>query len=167
VSWDLGWHVFECLLAPLRAAGQTASVEISLVRTASYLPPPHEPSPPCATAARITGWLRLAGFSLPFDLRMGKGIGIDRKQIAYHRVAQPDLVVDLPETGRAAHHRLLEELLTAAEPRLGLDLAEAIDIVRLCVRAEQAAEVEHSYPFGELPAFLLDLPEAALLGLFY
>jgi hypothetical protein len=85
-----------------------------------------------------------------------------------HAAGQPDLVIDLSETGREAHHRLLTELLTEAEPDLGLGLEDAIDLVRLCDRAERMATVEPPYPFGRTPAFLTDdVPSAALLGLYF
>jgi hypothetical protein len=166
--WDLGWHALECVLAPYRAAGLPVTLEIDAVFTAGYSQTETEPDPPADTAARIAGRLYHARAVVPFDLRMGKGLDTDRKSLTYRVAGQPDLVIDLSETGRDAHQRLLAELLTQAEPDLGLGLDDAIDLVRLCDRAERMATVEPSYRFGRTPAFLTDeVPSAALLGLYF
>jgi hypothetical protein len=168
VVFDLGWHGLEVLLAPFRAAGCTPYLEFRSVCVGTYEPPPGEVPPAGATAARLTGRVRVAGFHLPFDIRLGKGLGIDRKALVYEMDGPPSRHIDLSESGWKSHARLLAELLTADQPDLGIDLGDAVELVRLCALGESRARDEGRHPFGQMPAFLHDdRANPALMGLYY
>src|SRR5262249_6356911 len=81
VLHDLGWHFWELLLAPFRAAGMPQGVELTSTLTGAYEQGPGEPSPTGATAARLVGQVRAGGFRVPFDARLGKGLGADSKAL--------------------------------------------------------------------------------------
>jgi hypothetical protein len=168
VLFDLGWHGLELLLAPFRAAGSSHDVELGAVRVATYDPPPGEAPPPGTTAARLTGRLRAAGVHLPFDVCLGKGLGIDRKALVYRLDDGSSLRIDLSEGGWEPHERILRELLTAEQPDLGLALTDAAELVRLCALSQDQACDMGTYPFGTQPAFMReDLLSPSLLGLYY
>jgi hypothetical protein len=168
VLFDLGWHGLEVLLAPFRAAGCQHDVELHSMHIATYEPPPGEAPPAGATAARLTGRVRVAGFHLPFDIRLGKGLGANRKALVYELDGPAGRHIDLSEGGWRSHGRLLHELLTAEQPDLGLDLGDAIELVRLCALGEARAHDEGRYPFGQMPGFLRDdRPSPALMGLYF
>jgi hypothetical protein len=163
VLHDLGWHFWEMLLAPFRAAGMSQEVELMSTATGAYDPGPGEPRPTGATAARLVGQVRAGGFRVPFDARLGKGLGADSKALVYLQEGSSRRI-DLSESGSRSHQRLLQELLTADQPDLGLDLADAVEVVRLCAISQEQARNEGSYTFGQMPAFLSD---DALMGLYW
>jgi hypothetical protein len=160
-EWDMGWHAQELLTAPLRAVGLAVQVEVDDVRTAAYWPAGDQRAPDVSTAARLTGQVVCADRTVSFDLRMGKGLGVERKLVRYTFANAAPLVVDVSETGWGAHYRLLKELLTADRPDLGLDLSDAVEVVQVCAAAQALARDAGRYPFGDLPVFLS--PEGAVL----
>jgi hypothetical protein len=164
VLHDLGWHAWELLLAPFRAAGKSAAVELEAARTATYAPRQGEALPPGGTAARLSGRAFVGGFWVPFDFRLGKGLGADSKTLCYFFDTGGSIRIDLSESGPLAHRRVLEELLTAERPDLGVDLADAIELVRLCALSQGQARDEGSHPIGQMPALL---SEDALMGLYF
>ncbi|MGE0824220.1 MAG: Gfo/Idh/MocA family oxidoreductase [Candidatus Binatia bacterium] len=158
--WDLGWHGFECILAPLRAAGHTVAWAISRVQVVTYDPLVGEPSPTTFTATVIDGWVRYARRDVPFRIRVGKGLPEEHKQLAFHyRRGINPCNVSLQESGWQAHYRVLRELLTAPKPNLKLSLADTVAVVELCTRAGRMIEDTGTYAFGTLPDFLyVDMP---------
>lgn len=153
--WDLGWHGFECILAPLRAAGYTVTMSVTRVRVATYAPPAGELSPVAFTAACIEGCIHFGDCSVPYRIRVGKGLAEERKQVVFWSGASGErCVVSLQESGWQAHYRLLHELLTSARPDLKLSLADTVTVVHLCAEASRLAVDEGTYPFGTTPDFL-------------
>ena len=152
--WDLGWHGFECILAPLRAAGYAGAMTVTGVRVATYTPPPGAPHPTLCTAARIEGWVPIDGRALPFLICVGKGLAEVRKQLVCSDTTGVRHAVSLQESGWTAHYRVLHELVTQAHPDLKLTLADTLTVVKLCACASRRAVDEGPYPFGTTPAFL-------------
>jgi hypothetical protein len=166
--YDLGWHAWELLQAPFRAAGWITEVELSAVNVATYEPPITEPAPTDTTAACITGNLRVGGMGVPFQIRLGKGLSHDRKALKYTFEGGHKRTIDLSQGGWRSHHALLHELLTTEDPDMGIDLTDAVEVVRLCVCSEAQAIDEGTYLFGETPMFLgEERQEASLLGLYW
>jgi hypothetical protein len=96
----------------------------------------------------------IAARPVSFDLRMGKGLGVERKVVRYTFADTAPLILDVSESGWGAHYRLLKELLTADCPDLGLGLSDAVEVVQVCAAAQATARDAGRYPFGELPEFL-------------
>ena len=91
--------------------------------------------------------------------------GVDSKALVYELDGPRHHRVDLSESGWKPHGRVLAELLTAEQPELGLDLGDAVELVRLCAVSQEQARDEGRYPFGQVPAFLHDdRPDPALMG---
>jgi len=152
--WDLGWHGFECILAPLRAAGTAGALTVTGVRVATHTPLPGTPPPTLCTAARIEGWVPLAGRAVPFLIRVGKGVAEVRKQLVCRDTAGVRHVVSLQESGWTAHYRVLHELVTQPHPDLKLTLVDTLTVVKLCACASRLAVDEGTYLFGTTPACL-------------
>jgi hypothetical protein len=149
--WDLGWHGFTCLLAPLRAAGYAEAMTVTGVRVATYTPPSGAPPPTLCTAARIEGWVPLNGRAVPFLICVGKGVAEARKQVVFYDPTGVRHVISLQESGWTAHYRLLHELITQPHPALHLTLVETLTVVSLCTIASRVAVDEGRYPFGTTP----------------
>jgi len=164
--WDLGWHGGELLIATYRAAGLEASIHTTRVLTATYRPPPGEPSPHVFTAARWEGFVRVAGTEMPFTFCMGKALGHSRKRLAFTDASGATCIeVPLDESGWRAHGRLLRELLTADRPDMKLQLPDALGLVRACNEAGAAAQDEGAYAFGVTPEFLQEPVPAGFASL--
>ncbi|MGV2339967.1 MAG UNVERIFIED_CONTAM: hypothetical protein LVR18_40235 [Planctomycetaceae bacterium] len=71
--WDLGWHGSECLLAPLRATQIPVCIRIDQTIVSTYTQGPDYPTR--WTAARIDGHFETPGYTIPFVIRVGKGLG--------------------------------------------------------------------------------------------
>lgn len=154
--WDVGWHGFECILAPFRAAGDWVEMIITSVRIATYQPPPGEPRPITFTAARIEGRVLEGDRAAPFLIRVGKGLAFESKRLVFlDSTGLVRRVVSLHESGWHAHYRLLRELMTQSCPDLQLNLADTITVVKLCACASRLAVDSGTYPFGTTPDFLL------------
>jgi len=151
--WDLGWHGFECILAPLRAAGYAVTMTVTRVRVATYAPRTGEPIPATFTAACIEGQVQIGNRAVPYRIRVGKGLAEERKQVVFR--SDPDdgqHVVSLQESGWQAHYRVLRELLTEPRPDLKLSLADTVAVVQLCNQAGRLAVDDGAYPFGTTPS---------------
>lgn len=154
--WDVGWHGFECIIAPLRAGGDFFEMIITSVRIATYRPPPGEPRPTTFTAARIEGRVHFGSGAVPFLIRVGKGLAFESKRLVFLDSAGNALrLVSLKESGWHAHYRLLRELLLHPCPDLQLNLADTVTVVTLCATASRKAVYGGEYPFGTTPDFLL------------
>lgn len=154
VIWDLAFHGFECILAPLRAAGVTMRVDVERALTARYSLA-GEPHPSVTTAAIIEGVVTIDGRAVQFAMRVGKGVGVNRKEVVFRDArGVPVATVAMNESGWHAHARLLSELLTAEHPDMRLGLDDAASIVGLCCRAVRVACAAADYEFGTVPNFL-------------
>jgi hypothetical protein len=151
---DLAIHGLALTLSlPFAELGPIA-IEPTSVLVASYGPAGGGLGRPGCTAARIGGLLRWRQRSVRLDLRVGKGLGDDRK--ALELIGREDRVIDgadLGESGWVAHGRALRELLTRPLPDMRLSLADAARLVGLCACARAMARDQGTYLLGTTPAF--------------
>lgn len=164
--WDTGWHGFEVFLAMFRAAGLSAKFLISEVQTAIYEAGNGEPCPTKHTAARIDGYLIFKEYTIPFTIRVGKGLSFELKELViWERHNSVRRVIPLSESGWEAHYRILNELICAEMPDMKLSLNDVVTIVQACSEADKRAVDQGTYAFGQTPDFLLggcvSLPYAA------
>lgn len=153
--WDLGWHGFECIIAPLRAAGSPAELSVTRTRVATYEPPAGGLRPAVYTAAYIEGSVHFDSYAVPYRIRVGKGLAEEHKQLVLRcGVRDEPVIVSLAESGWRAHYRVLRELLTATRPDLKLSLADTVAVVQLCAQADRLAVDEGTYSFGTTPGFM-------------
>ncbi len=153
ITWDTAWHGFELMQAPLYAAGMEFTTVVTASRSAVYEAGDCEPT--VSTAARIDGFFATPFRMIEFTIRLGKGMGVADKSIQF-RGSRGELIhtVSLNESGHAAHRRLMRELLTADEPNMQLNLAQASEVVRCCHEADFKTQGVENYIFGTTPAWL-------------
>jgi hypothetical protein len=157
--WDLGWHGSECLLAPLRAMQIPVCIRIDQTIVSTYTQGPDHPTR--WTAARIDGRFETPGHTIPFVIRVGKGLGQSFKAA---QVFDQDgcllSTASLDEGGSKAHERLIRELLTQKKPNMQLGLRDVLDVVTACHDAAKTAVEYPVYRFGVLPAWFYRHGEA-------
>jgi hypothetical protein len=125
------------------------------VTVAIYQAPAGERSPTRATAARIEGYLEAEGRTVPFVIRVGKGLARNAKRLVFFDAAgRVHREVALAESGWEAHYRLLHELMTASQPNMRLGLAETLSVARACQAAASLAVHAAPYAFGTTPPLL-------------
>lgn len=150
--FDLSWHGFECLYAPLCAAGVGGMIHIEEAKTSTYYGGLDHPKR--FTAARVRGWFEDDQRRLPFDLRVGKGLAENSKGIVGEVNRIPCPLASLSESGSAAHERLLRELLAKPEPDMLLDLRRVAMVVEACEQAVSMQMEMPGYLFGTTPDWL-------------
>jgi hypothetical protein len=151
---DLAIHGLALILSLPFAEVGPITIEPTSVLVASYGPAGGSFGRPGCTAARIRGLLRWRRRSVRLDLRVGKGLGEDRK--AFELIGREDRAIDtadLGESGWAARGRALRELLTRPLPDMRLSLADAAWLVGLCARARAMAQDQGTYLLSTTPAF--------------
>lgn len=152
--WDLAWHGFECLTAPLVAQNQPFQLLIESSKVATYVDGPDLPG--VWTAARVDGVLQTNLTFVPFSIRVGKGLSIDDKRLELYdsngwRIAKATLSEDGHST---AHERLLRELAGSASPKMHLSMRDVIAVVEVCQKSVRKAIELPSYKFGSMPHWL-------------
>jgi hypothetical protein len=151
---DLAIHGLALILSLPFAELGPITIEPTSALVASYGQAGGGRGRPGCTAARIRGLLMWRKRSVRLDLRVGKGLGEDRK--ALELIGREERVIDgadLGESGWAAHGRALRELLTRPLPDMRLSLADAAWLVGLCARARAMAWDQGTYLLGTTPAF--------------
>ncbi len=151
---DLAIHGLALILSlPFAEIGPIA-IDPTSALVAFYVPAGEGLDRLGCTAARIGGVLRWRQRSVQLDLRVGKGLGDDRK--ALELIGREDQAIDwahLGESGWAAHARALRELLTRSLPDMRLSLADAAWLVGICTCARAMSQNQGTYPLGTTPAF--------------
>ncbi len=138
------------------AVGVTAKFLISEVQTAIYKTENGETCPTGHTAARIDGYVIFNEHTIPFTIRVGKGLSFELKELViWKQHSYVRHVIPLSESGWEAHYRILNELICAEMPDMKLSLTDVVKIVHVCTEADRRAVNQGSYSFGQTPDFLL------------
>ena len=149
ITMDTGIHAFAAIGALCRAYGVPADIRVESCLAARY-----RPGLAVTTAARIDGTLAVAARDIPFFIRLGKAMRTDRKSLVLvPHVGQPT-VIDLSESGWAAHYRVLRSLLSP-RPQMFQTFADAVAGLRSCERAANLQDEGDPYPPGTTPPFLI------------
>jgi len=157
---DTGYHGFACILALLESSmcitGDVVEINIRDVYTATYDRDPIGLRPKEFTAARIEGFISFAGITVPFLIRVAKGVGHGSKKLVIRgKSNRIQRIVTLDESGWHAHCRLLRRLIMDDSPDLGIDEAGVLRTIEACRDASDRARYKGYYEFGSIPSFLL------------
>ena len=152
ITWDTGYHGFECMFATLSACGVTTDFEIESVHSARYIPDVGEAEPSNFTFSKIQGHLHNGLYRIPFTIKVGKKMGAIQKQLIFRDMNGAVLYrVDLNESGPDAHYRILKRLLTEPKPDVKVGINETIKVIEACRTAHAMAIDEGFYLPGATP----------------
>jgi len=154
VIYDLAWHGFSLIIALFRRCGYTAKLGVISVDTSTYSRGPLNQRPKNFTAAKIEGEITFAGRSVPFVIRVGKGMSRQLKQLLIWGRTGHVRTISLEESGFRPHYNMVRELITQEYPDMGIDIDDVPTVVKACSDACSMMNDHGNYSFNSIPDFL-------------